>query len=159
VDSVDEGSGFPGDQRPDAERDATHTEAELIQEDCVAQGGSPPLCAAFATGGRSIQKVGASAAERARVEALLRTDWPRSSSRLQRWQRELADGTRLAASSGEQNREICARLLIDACTGDLGEVCTSNRRDADGPVCDGELLPDGRCRRYRFARLPLQPKR
>jgi hypothetical protein len=82
--------------------------------------------------------------------------WPRASVRLRRWQRELANGARLRLWDGESHREICARLLMDACTGDLGEVCTS-RESSDDTFCEGELLPDGRCREYHFARLPLLP--
>ncbi len=155
VDSEDEGDEFQSPSDPDAWRDETHTEAELIEEDCVAQQESQPLCEAYAWGGRPATERHASDADRARVEEMLARHWPRSFRRLQRWQRELADGARLATWDGEQHREICTRLLFDSCTGDLGEVCTSNPEDADGPVCDGELLPDGRCRRYHFARLPL----
>jgi hypothetical protein len=157
VDTTNEGNEFDHHYQPDAAEDEeTHPEAELIEEDCVTHQGSEPLCAAYAWGDRSVEKMGASDADRARVQDLLGRGWPRAFRRLQRWQRELADGARLASYFGQRHHEICARLLIDACTGDLGEVCTSNREDPDGPPCDGELLPDGRCRRYRFARLPLQ---
>ena len=45
------------------------------------------------------------------------------------------------------HRETCARLLMDACTGNLGEVCTS-RESSEDTFCEGDLLPDGRCREY-----------
>lgn len=90
-----------------------------------------------------------------RVAALIANDWPRASRRMARWHLELASGARLSKPAGETLRQDCTRLLIDACTGDLGEVCT--RLGADNPSCDGELLPDGRCRQYHFVRLPLLP--
>jgi hypothetical protein len=139
-----------------ADRDDSHSEAELIEEDCVANQGDQKLCGSYAWG-HPIEQ-GAAPADRRQVEALLARDWPRAWVRLQRWQRDLASGARLRLWEGEEYNETCARLLVDACTGDLGEVCT--RRDApDDTACEGELLPDGRCRQYRFERLPLLPAR
>ena len=92
-----------------------------------------------------------------RVASLIASDWPRASRRLARWQLELASGARLSRAAGEDVRQVCRRLLLDACTGDLAEVCTNPK--ADDQSCDGELLPDGGCRQYHFVRLPLLPAR
>jgi hypothetical protein len=97
----------------------------------------------------------ASQAGATRVQALVTREWPRASVRLARWQRELASGARLNARDGEERRQTCTPLFMDACTGDFGEVCAGLERDELS--CDGERLPDGRCRRYHFVRLPLLP--
>ena len=88
--------------------------------------------------------------------ALVGAEWPRASRRLARWQRELARGLRLSGCSGEETRQTCTPLLVDPCTGDVGEVCL--RLSKDELRCQGRRLPDGRCELYRFARLPLSPR-
>jgi hypothetical protein len=132
------------------------TEADLVEEACVAKQGNSVFCSAYARGYDPFQLVNPQPeGDENRVAALIASDWPRASRRLARWHRELASGARLSKPAGEEVRQDCTRLLIDACTGDLGEVCT--RREDDDPSCDGELLPDGRCRQYHFSRLPLLP--
>jgi hypothetical protein len=133
-----------------------HTEADLVEEACVAKQESAVLCSAYARGYDAFNLVTAlSEDDRKRVAALVASDWPRASRRLARWQLELASGVRVDTSGGKEVERTCTRLLLDACTGDLGEVCTGWQ--ADDPSCDGELLPGGRCRRYHFVRLPLLP--
>jgi hypothetical protein len=155
-DSLSWGDLFHGYQM---DPDPTHTEADLIDEACAARQGNPVLCSAYARGTlASRETIAPSRDDWNRVEALIAHDWPRASRRLARWQRDLASGARLDASDGEEQRQTCTRLLIDACTGDLGEVCTLREEDGDdAQPCDGELLPDGRCRQYHFTRLPLLP--
>ena len=132
----------------------SHSEADLVEEACVAKQGNPVFCSAYAGGYDPHQVVNEQPkGDENRVAALIANDWPRASRRLARWQLELASGARLNKSAGEIVHQICTRLLLDACSGDLGEVCTS--LDVDDPSCEGELLPDGRCRRYHFVRLPL----
>jgi len=156
VDSFAWGNLFKGYQIDRGRGDETHTEAELIEEACIAKQGNPDLCSAYARGRPTSRAATApSDDDRNRVEALIASDWPRASRRLARWQLELANGARLNVADGEEQRQTCTRLLIDACTGDLGEVCTLRQADDDDTSCDGELLPDGRCRLYHFVRLPL----
>lgn len=158
VDTLAWGDLFRGYQMDHGRADETHSEADLISEACVAKDGNPDICAAYAWG-QPVPRatIAPSEDDQNRIEALIALDWPRASRRLARWQRELVNGARLNERDGEEQRQTCTRLLIDACTGDLGEVCTLRNADADDSSCDGELLPDGRCRRYEFTRLSLLP--
>jgi hypothetical protein len=141
---------------PGSDRKEPPAEADLVEEACVAKHGEPIYCSAYAWGYDPSRLVNAlSEDDQKRVAALVASDWPRASRRLARWQVELHSGVRLDTSGGVEVRRTCTRLLLDACTGDLGEVCTE--WEADDPSCDGDLLPDGRCRQYDFVRLPLLP--
>ena len=159
VDSEDQGNEFRSPADPDAERDETHAEAELIEEDCVAQQGSEPLRGA--TPGRPPGRQDARLRRRSDAgRDLLARDWPRAwrpppTLAARAGQRCPAPPPGTARSTARPARG-CSSTPARA-TSERSAPATAE--DADGPVCDGELLPDGRCRRYRFARLPLLPAR
>jgi hypothetical protein len=132
----------------------TQCEADVIAQACKARDLSAlDACFAYAAGGRSPWSDDTAAWSR--VAKLIAADWPGASRRLARWQRELDIGLRLDPMNGEEHRQTCEPLLIDPCTGDIAEVCAVLAID-QGLRCDGKRLPDGRCERYRFARLPLE---
>jgi hypothetical protein len=129
-------------------------EADVIAEACWDRDSSAwDLCAAYAAGGRPTGNY--EPADWNNVAKQVSADWPRASRRLARWQRELGSGLRLDPRNGEERRQICEPLLIDACTGDIAEVCALLTIDR-AVRCDGQRLPGERCERFRFARLPME---
>ena len=130
--------------------------SDVIYDSCVAGKADPDLCRAYSSGGSPDRDVDAEEKGAWRkVAAVVAAAWPRASRRLVRWQRELARGVRLDPTEVELESWDCTPLLLDACTGDLAEVCTGLSRD--DASCEDGRLPDGRCRQYRFTRLPLLP--
>lgn len=120
-------------------------EAELIEATCTEAGFEHDLCTRYARGGELGPIRGTRGEPIQRMRAHVDREWPRASRRLRQWQKDLANGTRLDALSGESVRETCHPVLIDACTGDVAERCTAAGRDA----------PDDT---WRFGRLPrLRP--
>ena len=138
----------------DLRRGRPRRERDVIADACKARDPSSwDECDAYAAGGSPAWQ--SDPAARKRVVEQVNADWPRASRRLARWQRELDRGLRLDPMNGEERRQICEPLLVDACTGDIAEVCAVLDID-DGGLCDGRRLPDGRCEGFRFARLPIE---
>ncbi len=88
-----------------------------------------------------------------RVRHTIQKDWLESFRRLDDHQQALDKGLALDRGRGETRRQSCQPLLVDACTGDIAEVCAVTPEDRE-PPCPGVRLSDGRCEIIRFARLP-----
>ena len=152
------GSVRSGDVFANGERfgEPIYNASDVICDSCVAGKADHDLCRAYTSGGSPDRDVDAEEKRDWRkVAAVVAAAWPRASRRLARWQRELARGVRLDPIEVELESWDCTPLLLDACTGDVGEVCTGLSRDDTS--CEDGRLPDGRCRQYHFTRLPLLP--
>jgi hypothetical protein len=156
--SYREGNYFNQPRRPghDSLGRVKMTQRDLMEELC--QTFSDDLsesCRVYLDGGdlRVGERVSPAGASRIR-KAFVR-HWPSTAERLERWERELKHGVRLDPTLGEGYRQVCTPVLVDACTGDVAEVCLVKTSGFER--CDGTRLPDGRCEAWRWGKLPRLP--
>jgi hypothetical protein len=132
---------------------ATATFSDLAAELCGRRGVDRQLCATYAALGQPPELASAVADGRwRRMRQAMKIDWPTAYRRLEARQQALEHGLALDRARGETRRQSCQPLIIDACSGDIAEVCAVTGDDRE-PPCPERRLPDGRCPVYRFARL------
>jgi len=138
---------------PAAAGKATATFSELAAALCGRRGVDGRLCATYAALGQPPDLASAIADGRwRRMRQAMKRDWPTAYRRFEAQQKALERGLALDRVRGETRRQTCQPLLIDACSGDIGEMCVVTD-DERKPPCPQRRLPDGRCPVYRFARL------
>jgi hypothetical protein len=126
----------------------------LVENLCSKRGIAWEACSAVAKGNSAPPATEAEARQEKRARSAILRDWPEDFPRMKRLRADLFSGRVMDKSQGESIRRQCQPILIDACTGDLGEVC---QHTLGGPSpCLGRSLPDDRCEVYRYVRLPLQ---
>lgn len=138
---------------PASAEKATATFSELAAELCGRRAVDRRLCATYAALGQPPDLANAIADGRwRRMRQAMKKDWPTAYRRFEAHQQALERGLALDRVRGETRRQTCQPLLIDACSGDIAEMCavTDDERE---PPCPERRLPDGRCPVYRFARL------
>ncbi|HEY2899452.1 MAG TPA: hypothetical protein VGL59_02670 [Polyangia bacterium] len=124
---------------------------------CALRGADRALCTAYAAGGQPAEPRRASLIERwRRVRSAVQKDWPAAYRRFEARQEALSRGLALDRARGETRRQSCQPLLVDACTGDVAELCAVTPDERE-PPCSGQRLPDGRCEVVRFGRLQAPP--
>jgi hypothetical protein len=124
----------------------------LVADLCARRGADRALCATYAAGSQPAPDGNGDRAWR-RVRRVVQKDWPAAARRFEELGKALDRGLLLDRGRGETRRQSCQALLVDACSGDIAEVCAVTPDEREAP-CPGTRLPDGRCEVVRFARLP-----
>lgn len=126
----------------------------LAENLCIKRGIAWEACSAVAKGSSALPASESEARQEKRARSAIMRDWPQDFLRIKRLRADVLSGRVMEKSQGESTRRQCQPILIDPCSGDLGEVC---QHTLAGPSpCSGRSLPDDRCEVYRYVRLPLQ---